>query len=110
MNLSAQKYDRVSAHHSCKAQAKIIQMLLKVTSPEIMTELNEYEVKLLTRLLTVSQIYDCKALEKVVLNYMLTKISYKREGRKEIIKVARPSEDKDDKMRKTLKSMVLGLR
>jgi len=93
-----------------EAQAKIIQMLLKVTSPSIMTELTEKEVKNIAQLKTIADIYDSNSLRVLIENYMLLKISYKRQGRKEIIGVAKPSEGQNDKMKKTLKSMVLGLK
>lgn len=93
-----------------EAQAKIIQMLLKVTSPEIMTELTEHEVKNIAQLKTIADIYGSESMSKLIENYMLLKISYKRQGRQEVINVARPSEGQNDKMKKTLKSMVLGLK
>ena len=85
-------------------------MLLKVSNPAIMTELTEQEVRVLTTLKTIADEYDVKSLNTLINNYMLLKVSFKRQGRKEIIQVARPEKSSEEKMRKGLKSMVLGLK
>lgn len=85
-------------------------MLLKVTSPEIMTELTEHEVRILASLKTIAEQYDCEVLDALITNYMLLKISFRRQGRKEIIGVAKPDASREDKMRKSLKGMILGLK
>lgn len=93
-----------------EAQARISLILAESKNIHFMTELKDEEVKLLAGLKSVAQMYGAEFLTKFIKNFLEMRISLNRKGRLEIKDVARGGVAGEEKMRKGLKSMILGLR
>lgn len=91
-----------------EAQSKIAMMLAVSKHLETMSETTEPEVKLIGALSTIGEQFQIGLLNDYIKHYLSLKISLHRQGRKEIQEVARPSAGSDEKMKSSLKSMLLG--
>ena len=91
-----------------EAQSRIALMLAQSRNLETMSETTEAEVKLVGALTTVGSMYGIGLLNNYLEHYLKLKISLHRQGRKEIQEVAKPTPGSEDKMRQSLRSMLLG--
>ncbi len=91
-----------------EAQSKIALMLADSRNLETMSETNEAEVKLIGALATIGSSYNMRLLNNYIAKYLSLKISLHRQGRKEIQEVARPQAGGEEKMRSSLKAILLG--
>jgi len=93
-----------------EAQARISLILAESKNLHFMTELRDDEIKLLAGLKAIAEEYGASFLDKFIQNFLEMRISLGRKGRTEIKDVARGVGSGEEKMRKGLKSMILGLR
>jgi hypothetical protein len=93
-----------------EAQSKIALLLAETQSPDLMSELGGEEIKLLSALQTVASETKAGILNDFILNFLRMRVSLKRQGRKEILDVSKGGIGAEEKMRKSMKSMILGLR
>jgi len=93
-----------------EAQSKIALLLAETESPDLMSEMGGEEIKLLSALQTVADQVDADILKNFIRNFLRMRVSLKRQGRKEILEVSRSGAGTEEKMRKGIKSMILGLR
>ena len=71
-----------------EAQAQAVILLSERKRPELMTELSDEEIKLLTIIEASGNYADNDVLLNVVKSFMLKRVSLNRKGVEEIIKVA----------------------
>jgi len=93
-----------------EAQSKIALLLAETESPDLMSEMGGEEIKLLSALQTVADQVDAMILKDFIKNFLRMRVSLKRQGRKEILEVSRGGGRTEEKLRKGIKSMILGLR
>lgn len=97
-----------------EAFAKTIAVFSETKQPDILTELNDNEIKLLTALLTLADYYNDqkpgsgRILELLAWNFMRLKVSKRRKGRLEIMKIAQASKEEQLQRSKWQKLMSLG--
>ena len=88
-----------------EARAKISMILAETKRPELMSELNPLEDKMLAVLKTISIKRNSEML-KVFINYfLLYRISYLRQGRKEILEVAKGIDNEEQKVKRGFRNM-----
>ena len=73
-----------------------------------MSETTEAEVKLIGALMTIGEKFQIGLINDYLKHYLSLKISLHRQGRKEIQEVARPTVGSEEKMKSSLKQMLLG--
>lgn len=83
-------------------------MLAQSKHLETMSETSEAEVKLIGALMTIGEKFEIGLIKDYLRHYLSLKISLHRQGRKEIQEVARPTAGTDEKMKSSLKQMLLG--
>ncbi|MGD9381717.1 MAG: hypothetical protein PVI03_04660 [Candidatus Thorarchaeota archaeon] len=91
-----------------EAQSKIAMMLAQSKHLETMSETTDAEVKLIGALSTIGKKFEIGLINDYLTHYLSLKISLHRQGRKEIQEVARPSGGHEEKMKSSLKQMLLG--
>jgi len=92
-----------------EARAKISMILAESKNAKILSDLTDKEITLLSALQTIADQTNNKLLSKFILNFLQMRISRNRKGREEIIRVARSSGE-EEQMKKSFRSMILGLR
>ncbi len=91
-----------------EAQSKIALMLAQSKHLETMSETTDAEVKLIGALSTIGRVYNISLINEYLHHYLSLKISLHRQGRKEIQEVAKPHGSSEERMKSSLKSMLLG--
>lgn len=71
------------------AQARAIVHLTESKNPEILTELKDHEVVMLSSLSVVGTKYNSKLIDEWINKFIRFRISLNREGRKEIVDIAK---------------------
>lgn len=92
-----------------EAQAKICMILAKTENPEILSDLNDMEVKILAGLMTVGDMTNNQILNKFIKNFLLLRISLDRKGREEIIRVGTTQKSMEEKLKNSLKQQLFSL-
>jgi len=93
-----------------EAQAKIAMLLAKTEHLEVMSELDDDEIKLIAALRTIAKLFNNDVLNTYVDYYLKLKVSRFREGRREIKDIAVPQPSQKEKLRKSIKDILMGLR
>lgn len=91
-----------------EAMAKAISALTKTKFPDDLTELDEIEIRLLTRIMTTGNYFDVPLLKDAARVIIRLKISKKRKGRGEIMGVARAAKEQEDAKSKLKHFLTLG--
>jgi hypothetical protein len=92
-----------------EAQARIAMILADTKNPEILSELNQEEIAVLASMQTIAEKYNLTLIQDFIQKFLLLRVSHKRQGRKEVIQISQGRKE-EDRMKRTLKSMVLGLK
>ena len=71
------------------AQARAIIQLTESKDPEILTHLTDLEIKKLSSLSVVADLWKSKVLSTWIKKFIRLRISLDREGRKEIVEIAK---------------------
>lgn len=107
LNLSIDDEDSITQE---EAFAKIAMLLGKTSTPKILSELDDREIRLCAALYAVAE----KAKDEMILsflnNFLLLRVSNRREGRKELLEVAKSSNDREGGKLGRLKSFFGGVR
>ena len=93
-----------------EAQSRIAFLLAQTKEPDLMSELGGEEIKLLSALQTIADETDADILDEFITNFLRMRVSLRRKGRTEIMEIARAGGGTEERMRKGLKSMILGLK
>ena len=93
-----------------EAQSKIALLLAETKEPKLMSELGAEEVKLVSALKTVADEVEAEMLKMFIDNFLQMRVSLKRQGRREILEVSRATTGTEERMRKGLRSVILGLK
>lgn len=88
-----------------EARAKISMILAESKRPELMSELNPLEEKMLAVLKTISIKRNSKMLETFINYFLLYRISLLRQGRKEILEVAKGIDSEEQKVKRGFRNM-----
>jgi len=91
-----------------EAMARAISKLADVKKPDVLTELNEKEIRLLTRIITIGNFFDVELMKKTAWNFMRLRVSTKRKGRAEILGVAKAAKEQEDLKSKMRNLVTLG--
>jgi hypothetical protein len=91
-----------------EAQSKIAIMLAESKHLETMSETTDAEVKLIGALSTIGERFELGMLNGYLKHYLQLKVSLHRQGRKEIQEVARPSPQREEQTKNSLRNMLLG--
>ena len=91
-----------------EAMAKAINALTKTKFPDDLTELDEMEIRLLTRILGVGYYFDVPLLKDVGRILIRLKISKKRKGREEILGIAKAAHEQEQAKNKLKNLLTLG--
>jgi len=83
-----------------EAIAKAIMTLSQTKDPQLLTEIDDKEHRLLVSVTTLAEAFDSDLLRSVVLNFEKLKVSLHRKGRAEISGIARSKQEEDAKMSK----------
>jgi len=75
-----------------------------------MTELDDYELKLVAQLYAVTKKTKDVMITEFLLNFLRLRVSYKRQGRKELLDVARSSSQREDQKISRLRQFFSGVR
>lgn len=76
--------------------AEIIKELFDLSKINVLTELSQDEIRLITRILMISDLKNMPVWEKGVATYMKLMISHKRKSRKEILDAIRGYSKNED--------------
>lgn len=79
-----------------EALAKVAMFLGKTEDHITMTELDDYELKLVAQLYAVCTKTKDVMITSFLLHFLRLRVSYKRQGRKELLEVARSSTQRED--------------
>lgn len=93
-----------------EALAKVAMMLGKTDDHKTLTELDDYELKLVAALYAVCEKTKDKMILTFLLNFLRLRVSYKRQGRKELLDVARSSTQREDMKVSRLRQFFSGVR
>lgn len=74
-----------------EAKAKAIVSLTESKDPEVLTQLEDNEIKALSTLSTISSLYSISFLDKWINKFIRLRISLKRKGREEVVDIAKAS-------------------
>lgn len=83
-------------------------MLAKSENLDLLSETTEEEVKLVSSLSAIGEMYELGLLNAYLSKFLALKVSLRRQGRKEIQEIARPSGGTEDKAKQSLKSLLIG--
>lgn len=72
-----------------EAQAKAIMQLTESVDPEVLTHLTDYEIKKLSSLSAVAEIYNLSVVKEWIKKFIRYRISMNRKGREEIVDIAK---------------------
>ena len=67
--------------------SKTVKELSSIEKRNILSELNDREISILTRMLSIATLTGIKEFQHIVYDYMLMKISRNRQSRKEMVEV-----------------------
>lgn len=77
-----------------EAKAKGLLFLAKTGRPDLLTELNEDEIKLVTTIETLGEFFRAPLLKKITLNFKNHRVSKERKGRSELLAISKgPAEE-----------------
>lgn len=93
-----------------EAFAKIAMLLGNTRSPKILTELDDREIKLAAALYAVSEKTGDTTIISFLTNFLLLRVSNKREGRKELLEVAKSSRSESEGRLGRLRNFFGGMR
>lgn len=91
-----------------EAIAKAIMTLARTESPDLLTELNEKEIKILSRIVTYSEIFGVSILQALAKNFMRLRVSTTRKGRTEILGIAKSAREEQEAKSKLKKLLTFG--
>jgi hypothetical protein len=74
-----------------EAKAKAIVSLTESKDPEVLTQLEDNEIKALSTLSTIASLYSISFLDKWIGKFIRLRISLKRKGREEVVEIAKAS-------------------
>jgi len=83
-----------------EAHARVITELAQTKKPELMTELNNEEIKALAICKTISSATDNYVIDEFCEWFMRLRVSLGRKGRSELITVSRSPQDMEEKVKK----------
>ena len=93
-----------------EAQAKMLSHLSGTKNIELHSEASFEEIHLLAALKTIADETDNTVMKKYIKNFLMLRVSFKRKGRQEILQAGRGWERSEDKLKRSLKSVVLGMK
>lgn len=91
-----------------EAIAKAIMTLSKTESPDLLTELNEKEIKILSRIVTYAKLFNVEILQDLTKNFMRLRVSTTRKGRTEILSIAKSAREEQEAKSKLKKLLTFG--
>jgi hypothetical protein len=93
-----------------EALAKVAIFLGETRDEKTQTELEDYEIRLIASLFAVVETTKDKMIASFLLNFLRLRVSYKRQGRKELLDVARSSTQREDMKVSRLRQFFSGVR
>lgn len=85
-----------------EALAKVAIILAKTESPKLLSELDDYEIKLSAALFAASEnikmvdVMEEKMIQNFLLNFLMLRVSHKRQGRRELLEIAKSARDQPE--------------
>lgn len=108
---SREKYKKLTEESEVlspdEAHARVITELARTDRPELMTELNDDEIKALSIVMTIAEETNNTVLEAFGDWFMRLRVSHRRRGREELIRVSKSPADLDEKVKKGVMSYIL---
>lgn len=89
-----------------EAFAKIAMILGETKRPKILSELDDYEIKLCAALYSVSEKTKNKLVSDFLDNFLLLRVSHHRQGRKELLEIAKAGRENSESRMNKLKQMI----
>jgi hypothetical protein len=83
--------------------------LAQTSEPKTLTELDDEEIKLCASLYAVCEKTKDKMIISFLLNFLMLRVSNKRQGRKELLEVARSGQQREEQRTSRLKQFFGGL-
>ena len=93
-----------------EALAKVAMFLGKTEDAITMTEIDDTEVKLCAALYAITEKTRDKMIASFLLHFLRLRVSYKRQGRKELLDVTRSSTQREDMKVSRLRQFFSGVR
>ena len=90
-----------------EAHARVITELSRTIRPELMTELNDQEIKALSVVMTVGEETKNDVMTSYGEWFMRLRVSKGRKGRDELIRVSRSPDDLDEKVKKGVMQYIM---
>lgn len=92
-----------------EALAKVAMILAQTKEEKTLTELDDNEIKLCASLYAVADKTHDKMITSFLMNFLRLRVSHKRQGRKELLEVARSGQQREELRSSRLKQFFGGL-
>ena len=93
-----------------EALAKVAMLLAKTEYPKMLSEVNDSEIRLISALYAVAERTKNVMIINFLLYFLQLRVSHKRKGREEVLKIAQSSKNESDAKFSRLKSIFSGMR
>lgn len=91
-----------------EALARVAMILAKTENKKILSEVTDYEIRLISALFTIAKKSKNDLILDFLENFLLLRVSHKRKGRDELLKIAQSAREGSDSKMNRLRQLFTG--
>lgn len=88
--------------------AKVAMILAKTDSPKVLSEITDQEIRMAAALFVIAKRTKNEMIDQFLENFLLLRVSHKRKGREELLKIAQSAKEGSDSRMSRLRSFFTG--